>query len=47
VIELYCPPDHAAATAVPCGLWRGLVIAGAGLAGRIEGPEGIVIDGHP
>ena len=47
VIELYCPPDHAAATAVPCGLWRGLVIAGADLAGRIEGPEGIVIDGHP
>ena len=47
VIELYCPPDHATATVPPRGHWCGLVCAGAGLAGRIEGPEGIVIDGHP
>lgn len=47
VIELYCPPDHAAATVAPHGLWGGLVCAGTGLAGRIEGPEGLVIDGRP
>ncbi|MCA3509590.1 MAG: VOC family protein [Rhodobacter sp.] len=47
VIELYCPPDHASATAAPLGHWRGLVCAGADLVGRIAGPEGIVIDGQP
>ena len=47
VIELYCPPDRAAASVASHGHWRGLVCAGMGHAGRIEGPEGLIIDGRP
>ncbi|MEY3307744.1 MAG: hypothetical protein RLZZ413_1782 [Pseudomonadota bacterium] len=47
VIELYCPPGDAAASVASCGHWRGLVLDGAGPAGRIDGPEGMVIDRRP
>jgi len=47
VIELYCPPERAAATVASKGLWHGLVCAGTGHAGRIEGPEGMVIVVRP
>jgi len=47
VIELYCPPDRAAATVASPGYWSGLVCAGTVHAGRIEGPEGLIIDGRP
>jgi catechol 2,3-dioxygenase-like lactoylglutathione lyase family enzyme len=47
VIELYCPPDSAAASVASHGHWRGLVCAGMGQAGRIEGPEGLIIDRRP
>ena len=47
VIELYCPPGDAATSVASCGHWRGLVLDGAGPAGRIDGPEGLVIDRRP
>ena len=47
VIELYCPPDRAAASVAAAGHWRGLVLAAAGQTDQLEGPEGMVIDRRP
>ena len=47
VIELYCPPQGAAALVAPLGHWRGLVLVGSGQTDQVEGPEGMVIDRRP
>jgi hypothetical protein len=47
VIELYCPPQGAAALVAPFGHWRGLVLVGSGQTEQVEGPEGMVIDRRP